>query len=351
MYRIVKYTGANNERGTTKLVTLKEVATNKQINVGISFTNNHGYTTRFDIYDELNDLPPGTIIDGVLKSTGHGYPTFKRGTILIVSAPSDGKDATPDCVDEDLDAPIAKPVDATPIIKPEEAIANSSKEPIAKPKEPINKPEEELPLVARSAEITEPDIITHRVQTHEAFTVYTPATRLTERELVNYVTLITAYAGNTVWKREAPLELPDTQCKFIDLLSLHCQRVNAYEFKAHEITADEMNDKLAKCKYPDRLMHSYRRKVMTLTFTSPEGITSDALVALRGYKSAVKLSWVPTNMLLANLIKDSLEAHTEENRWFIAKELLPIVNDCPIDNKLALAVLYNYLNVATLLTL
>lgn len=171
----------------------------------------------------------------------------------------------------------------------------------------------------------------------------------TELDIVNLLAGVSSF-GTNPYLREAPLNLPGQNTKFIDLLALYPKRVDAIEVKNHCITAEDIHNKLQTAKYHLCLSHTYPRPVQNLTFTSPYGITPEARVSIKQVPADhTTIKYLTTQTLLANLVQQVFNSRAATDHWFIAKQLTTFISAAPLDTTLAHEIIANYYSVSTLL--
>ena len=123
-----------------------------------------------------------------------------------------------------------------------------------------------------------------------------------EEDISDAITLISSKLTNTPYQQEKILDGGSIR---LDLFTCTRRSVYAIELKKNIITLDHVKEKLDNKNYLKHIMDAYSDLNITFIFSSPKGITFDALMYLQEASRSIgehKVIYKPTSNLLLDMI-------------------------------------------------
>ena len=144
-----------------------------------------------------------------------------------------------------------------------------------------------------------------------------------EEEISDAITLLSSKLTNSPYQQE---KLLNGGCIRIDLFNITRRSLYAIELKKDVITVAMIKEKIENKQYLNVFINEYPDLNVTLIFSSPKGITFDALLYLQEISSSIdshKVIYKPTS----NLVLDMINKREKELPSYYYKQILdkPII--------------------------
>ena len=154
-----------------------------------------------------------------------------------------------------------------------------------------------------------------------------------ERWLQQQFLLIAAHTG-LKYRAEYGLSF-DGEQRYLDLLRKLPRKLQVIEFSLPAVTKEKVEEKLLNKNYPAALTNRHGNRLQEYIFSSPFGVTNDALAIINKLdgetinSTKLKVLYKPFSCLLDELIENALRTTPEDCHWRLNKDLAPLLKAMP----------------------